>query len=420
MLGHFGMAFEGAPAVADAVGNVTRDGSALQIMYLSLALIVTGTGLLKANISSIVGSLYEEGDRRRDAGFTIFYMGINVGAFLAPLLCGWLGETYGWSWGFGAAGVGMALGLIVFVMGRSWLEGVGEPPDPDALRRPVLAGVTLGQTVVAASVLAVLPVWLLVQNSEVVGTALGLAGALAIVGVVLYATARLEPVARDRVFALLILLPFHSLFWAFFEQTGTSIAKFSERGIDLSLFGMAVAPSQIQAINPLCIIIFAPIVAAIWMGLDRFGKEPHIPAKFALGLAQVGIGFFMFVIGIKMAGEGERVAFIWLVLGFLFHSTGELCISPVGLSAATKLSLGRIAGLMMGVWFLSNAFANYGAGLIAKTSSIEHAPGSDIPVAEALPVYGEMFMSVGWVAIGCALLLLALSPLLKRLMHGVR
>jgi len=231
---------------------------------------------------------------------------------------------------------------------------------------------------------------------------------------------KLEPVARDRLFAILILLPFHSLFWAFFEQTGTSIALFAERGVQLSLFGMTLVPSQIQAINPICIILFAPVIAALWVWLDRYGREPNIPFKFALGLLQIGIGFFMFVIGIHLAADGDKVGFGWLVLGFLFHSTGELCISPVGLSAVTKLSIAKITGLMMGVWFLSNAFANYGAGLIAMTSSIDHMPGEGVSVAQALPVYGSMFMSVGWAAVGSALLLLVLSPFLKRLMHGVR
>ncbi|MGE0667898.1 MAG: peptide MFS transporter [Sphingomonadales bacterium] len=420
MLGHFGMAFEGAAATADAAGAVVRDGAALQVMYFSLALIIVGTGLLKANISSIVGSLYEEGDRRRDGGFTIFYMGINIGAALAPLLCGWLGETYGWSYGFGAAGIGMLLGLVVFSLGRSWLEGRGEAPDPAALERPVIAGLTVQHLVIGGCVLSLFPAWLLVQNSDVVGGALGIVGGLAIFAVIVYAAAKLEPVARDRILAILILLPFHSLFWAFFEQTGTSIALFAERGVELSLFGMALVPSQIQAINPICIIVFAPIVAALWLWLDKRGREPNIPFKFAIGLFQMGLGFLMFFFGIMLAGEGEKVGFLWLVLGYLLHSTGELCISPVGLSAVTKLSIARITGLMMGVWFLSNAFANYGAGLIAMTSSIEHMPGEGVSVAEALPIYGGMFWSVAWVAVASSVVLLLLSPLLKRLMHGVR
>ena len=420
MLGHFGMAFEGAAATADAAGTVVRDAGAMQVMYFSLALIIAGTGLLKANISSIVGALYVEGDRRRDGGFTIFYMGINVGAALAPLLCGWLGETYGWSYGFGAAGIGMLLGLIVFVLGRGWLEGKGEPPDAAALNRPVFAGLTVQHMVIAGCVASLLPLWLLVQNSKLVGGALGIVGGLVILGVVVYAAMKLEPVARDRLFAILILLPFHSLFWAFFEQTGTSIALFAARGVELNLFGLPLVPSQTQAINPICIILFAPVFAALWVWLDRFGREPNIPMKFALGLLQIGIGFFMFVIGIHLAAQGEKVGFGWLVLGYMFHSTGELCISPVGLSAVTKLSLARITGLMMGVWFLSNAFANYGAGLIAMTSSIDHMPGEDVAVAQALPVYGDMFLSVALVAVGSSLFLMMLSPFLKRLMHGVR
>ncbi|MEN3950254.1 peptide MFS transporter [Iodidimonas sp. SYSU 1G8] len=418
--GHAGMAFEGAQATIDAAGTVARDGFALQILYLSLALIITGTGLLKANISSIVGSLYAEGDRRRDAGFTLFYMGINIGAFIASLTCAWLGETYGWSWGFGAAGIGMALGVVTFILGRGWLEGKGMPPDPVALERRVLGPMTLNQIVILGCVLMVLPVWLLVQNSVIVGGALGIAGGLAILAVVIYATMKLEPVARDRVFAILILMPFHSLFWAFFEQTGTSMALFADRGVELSLFGLAVAPGQIQAINPLCIILFAPVIAWIWLWLDRMGREPHIPLKFALGLLQIGLGFFVFVIGIEMTAQGDKVGLGWLAFGILLHSTGELCISPVGLSAVTKLSLARIGGLMMGVWFLSNAFANYGAGLIAMTASIEHAPGEEVDVVQALPIYGEMFYSVGWVAVGSAALLMVLSPLLRKLMHGVR
>ena len=418
--GHAGMAIEGAQATLDAAGTVHRDGMSLQILYFSLALIVTGTGLLKANISAIVGSLYEEGDRRRDGGFTIFYMGINIGAFLATATCAKVADVYGWSYGFGLAGIGMVAGVIIFIMGRSWLEGRGEVPDPAALARPVFAGITLNQVVIGASVLMVFPVWLLVQNGAVVGGMLGIAGGLAILAVIVYATLKLEPVARNRVFAILLLMPFHSLFWAFFEQTGTSMALFAERGVDLTLFGLDVAPGQIQSINPLCIILFAPVIALIWTVLDRKGWEPGIPLKFALGLFQIGLGFLVFVLGIHLAAEGGKVWFGWLALGILLHSTGELCISPVGLSAVTKLSVAKVAGLMMGVWFLSNAFANYAAGLIAMTASIDHMPGEGVDVVQALPVYGGMFNSVGWAAIGSAVVLVVISPLLRKLMHGIR
>jgi POT family proton-dependent oligopeptide transporter len=418
--GHAGMAVEGAQATLDAAGQVHRDGLSMQILYFSLALIVTGTGLLKANISAIVGSLYSEGDRRRDGGFTIFYMGINIGAFIATLTCAKVAQLYGWSYGFGLAGIGMVVGVIIFILGRSWLEGHGEPPDPAVLAKPVFVGLTLNQTVIGACILVVFPVWLLVQNGAVVGGALGLAGGLAILAVIVYATLKLEPVARNRVFAILLLMPFHALFWAFFEQTGTSMALFAERGVDLTLFGVPLAAGQIQSINPICVILFAPVIALAWTLLDRRDWEPGIPVKFALGLLQIGLGFLVFVLGIQLAGPGEKVWLGWLALGILLHSTGELCISPVGLSAVTKLSIARISGLMMGVWFLSNAFANYGAGLIAMTASIEHMPGKEVDVVQALPVYGSMFTSVGWTAVGCAGFLLLISPLLKKLMHGVR
>ncbi len=418
--GHGGMAIEGAQATIDAAGQVTRDGTALQILYFSLALIVAGTGLLKPNISAIVGTLYPQEDRRRDGGFTIFYMGINIGAFIATLTCAKVAQLYGWSWGFGLAGIGMVLGVAIFIIGRKWLEGHGEAPDPAALRRVVFAGLSANTVVIAGCVLVVFPIWLLMQNSAVVGGALGLAGGLAILAVIVYASLKLEPVARHRVFAILLLMPFHALFWAFFEQTGTSMALFAERGIELKFFGLDMAAGQIQSINPICIIAFAPVIALIWGALDRKGWEPGIPVKFALGLFQIGLGFLVFVLGIHLAAPGEKVWLGWLALGILLHSTGELCISPVGLSAVTKLSLARLSGLMMGVWFLSNAFANYGAGLIAMTASVDHMPGEEVDVVQALPVYGSMFNSVGWTAIGCAALLLLISPLLKKLMHGVR
>ncbi|MFN3232011.1 MAG: peptide MFS transporter [Alphaproteobacteria bacterium] len=420
MLGHIGMAFEGQAASYTADGTLIRDGNSLQIFYLALALIIVGTGLLKPNISTIVGALYEPGDARRDGGFTIYYMGINIGALAAPLLCGWLGHTYGWSYGFGAAAVGMAAGLIVFVLGRSWLDGRGEPHDPEGLRRPMLAGLKAGHVITLATVASVLPLWWLVQNSHVVGTLLIGVAAVSIGGVAYYAVRNLEHVDRDRILAILVLTGLATLFFAFFEQTGTSISLFAERAVDLTLMGMAVAPAQIQAINPMFIILCAPLFALGWVWLARANAEPNIPVKFALGLVQIGIGFFMFIVGIELAQEGHRVGFAWLVLGYLFHTTGELCLSPVGLSAVTKLAPPRMTSLMMGIWFLSSAFANYAAALIAMTASVDEPPGTDVPVAVALPVYEATFSSIAWVGVGAGLAALLVSPLIKRLMHGVR
>ena len=420
MLGHIGMAFEGAEATLGTDGTVTRDAFSLQVLYLSLAFIVAGTGLLKSSISSVVGNLYGRDDGRRDGGFTIFYMGINVGAFAAPILCGYLAAEYGWSWGFGAAAVGMAAGLIVFHYGHHWLDGHGEAPDPEALAQPILGPVTKGHAIGVACLLSILPIWWLVQSGDVVGDLLTVIGGILVAGVVAYAIRYLDSEDRDRLFAILLLVPASILFWAFFEQTGSSIALFAKRGVDLQLLGITVAPAQIQSINPLLIITMAPLFGMLWVWLSKKGWDPSLPTKFALALLQMGLGFYMFYLGIESAGEGQKVAFIWLVLGFFFHTTGELCLSPVGLSAVTKLSVPKIMGLMMGVWFLATAFANYVAGLIAMTASSDGAPGEDIPVDVALPLYGNLFESVAIAAIVAGIVMFAVAPFIRRLMHGVK
>jgi POT family proton-dependent oligopeptide transporter len=420
MFGHIGMAFEGAEATLGTDGAVMQDEFSLQVLYLSLAFIVVGTGLLKASISSVVGNLYGEGDGRRDGGFTIFYMGINIGAFAAPLLCGYLAAQYGWSWGFGAAAVGMAAGLVVFHYGHQWLDGHGEAPDPAALNEPVLGGLTKSHFIAVACVLSIIPIWWLVQSGEVVGDLLTAIGGVLVLGVVGYAIKYLEPVERDRIFAILLLVPASILFWAFFEQTGSSIALFAKRGVDLQLLGVTVAPAQIQSINPLLIITLAPVFGMLWVWLNKRGWDPSLPVKFALALVQMGLGFYMFYLGIESAGAGQKVAFVWLVLGFFFHTTGELCLSPVGLSAVTKLSVPKIMGLMMGIWFLAAAFANYAAGLIAMTASIDGVPGENVAVEVALPLYGNLFESVAIAAIVSGIIMFAVSPFVRRLMHGVK
>ena len=420
MFGHIGMAVEGAEATISSEGNVLQDDFSLQVLYFSLALIVAGTGLLKSSISSVVGNLYSDGDGRRDGGFTIFYMGINIGAFAAPLACGYLAAEYGWSYGFGAAAVGMLAGLIIFSYGHHWLDGQGEAPNPEALQKPAFGPLKQGQLITIGCFLSVLPLWWLVQSGEVVGDLLTYGGVFLVVGMVVYAVKTLEPVERDRIFAILLLVPASILFWAFFEQTGSSIALFAKRGVDLQLLGMTVAPAQIQSINPLMIITLAPIFGALWVYLSKRGWDPSLPTKFAIALLQMGLGFYMFFLGIESASEGHKVAFIWLVLGFFFHTTGELCLSPVGLSAVTKLSVAKIMGLMMGIWFLATAFANYAAGLIAMTASFDGAPGEGVAVEQALPLYSGLFESVAWVALGASIVMFIVSPFIRRLMHGVK
>ena len=314
----------------------------------------------------------------------------------------------------------MALGLYVFHTGTYRLEGKGEAPDLTRLYKKYLGPLRQIDLVWASCVLALLPLWWLVQAGDVVGNLLGITGGLMIAGLALYAVLKLDKVDRNRIFAILLLVPASVMFWAFFEQTGSSITLFAARGVDLEMFGWSFPVPWIQSINPLFIMIFAVPFAWLWVALDKRGFNPSLPSKFSLALLQMGLGFYMFFLGIESAANGEKVAFLWLVLGYLFHTTGELCLSPVGLSAVTKLSVPKIVGLVMGVWFLANAFANYAAGLIAMPASVDTVPGEDVPVEQALPLYGQLFESVAWVAVGTGLVLFVVSPLIRRLMHGVK
>lgn len=420
MCGHIGMAVEGAEASLAADGSVLRDYISLQILFFSLALIVVGTGLLKSSISSMVGGLYAQNDVRRDAGFTIFYMGINLGAFLAPIICGALASVYGWSYGFGAAAVGMAAGLITLTVWKKPLAGCGDPPDPQALSTPIIGPLSPSHLVTAATIIAVLPIWYLVQNGDLVGNMLGgiVVGALVLTGV--FASLRLEAVDRDRIYVVLLLFPFSVLFWALFEQMGLSFALFALRAVDLQILGLGITAPQIQSINPAFIFLLAPLVAWIWVRLGQRGSEPRLPIKYALALVQLGLGFAVISFGASITGDGSKVALIWLALGLLLHTTGELCLSPVGLSAVTKLSPVRMVGYVMGIWFLTNSVANFAAGRIARLTSIEAAPGTAIDITLAVDTYGGAFATMAiWPIVGAGAILL-IAPLINRWMHGIR
>jgi POT family proton-dependent oligopeptide transporter len=311
-LGHLGMAFEGTPAVLTDAG-IVRDEFALQILYLSLALIIVGVGLLKPNISSIVGELYANQDGRRDAGFTIFYMGINLGAVLAALTCGYLGETYGWAYGFGLAGLGMLVGLITFIRGKSLLEGKGEAPSDERLQS-VSFGLTLHQRIIAGVVVAVCAAWWFMQHHTVVGTLLTLTTIGAIGGVLVYIFMSCTPEERKSMGLLLFLTAYSVIFWALFEQAGSSLNLFADRNVDRTLFGLSMTASQLQFFNPGFIILLAPLFSVLWQWLASRGWEPSSSAKFGLGVLQAGLGFLLLVYGIGFADSQGQVAMGWLAL----------------------------------------------------------------------------------------------------------
>ncbi len=413
-LGHLGMAVEGDPAYLDG-GNVIRDEGALQIFYLSLAFIIVGVGLLKPNISSIVGDLYAPDDARRDSGFTIFYMGINLGSVLATLTCGYLGETYGWAYGFGLAGLGMLVGLVTFVRGRERLEGRGEAPVDLAARS---AGLTLAMRIYLCAGAMVLGAWWLLQHQAVVGTLLTGASFLAVAGVVAFIWTSCGAEERRRMGLLLFLTAYSVIFWALFEQAGTSLNLFADRNVDRQVFGAGVTAAQLQFLNPGFIILLAPVFSMLWQSLHRRGLEPSHTAKFGLAVSQVGLGFLVLVYGIDHADSAGQVALVWLALAYLVHTTGELCLSPVGLSMVTKLAVPKVLGLMMGVWFLSSSVANYVGGLIAAMASVEG--GEAAAAQESLVIYQETFYLVGVVGLATGLALLVIAPLLTRLVFPRR
>ena len=321
-----------------------------QIFYLSLALIVSGVGFLKPNISTMVGALYEEGDPRRDSGFTIFYMGINIGAFTATLLCGYLGEQVGWAYGFGAAGIGMLFGLIIFLWGQKYLEGLAEPPSNKYLQK--MNGISYESWAYISGIFMVLVTWFLVQNSQLVGQLLGGFGAIFIGAWLLYALFRCAPDERDRLIVVGILILFSLIFWALFEQAGSSLNILTDRGVNRVIFGWEVPASMFQSLNAGFIFTIAPLFAMLWIALAKRNMEPSTPIKFSIGIIFVGLGFLALVYGMR-SSEGLQTGVFWIILIYLLHTLGELCLSPVGLSSVTKLSPQRIVGFMMGMWFLS-------------------------------------------------------------------
>ncbi len=499
----------------------------------ALALLICGNGFFKPNISSMVGSLYPDGSLRRDGGFTIFYMGINLGAAMSPLICGYIGETYGWHYGFGLATIGMLVGLAVFVapirltqililsgalgtavallflqdsglqlmvnaavaaalaaggiiacvaLARGGLPPeVGAPPDPAALTRKI-AGALRADFAVYLGVVIAIPIFtLLVQRNQIAGWVLFLFGGAAMISLLAEAF-RSDLVERQRLFVVLVLLFYSMLFWSFFEQAGSSMNNFADRNVDRIFedrtveasevgstitiklnqeqlghrlgdrlivlddidaarasgetevewvigeaeVGMGVGGSEIkasifQAANPIFILIFGLGFTALWAFLGPRGWEPRTPVKFALGLLQLGLGFGALWYGAHTADSRGMVGMSWLLLGYLLHTTGELCLSPVGLSMVTTLSPKRIVGTVMGAWFLATAFSQYLAGIIAGFTGIETEAGGSqgIPAPiETVGIYGEVFGKIAIAAIVSAASLFALSPLLNRWIHS--
>lgn len=398
--------------------SVETEEGYLMMLYLSLALLIAGVGFLKANISTIVGSLYGFGDSRRDSGFTIFYMGINMGAFLASIFCGYLGIVHGWKYGFGLAGIGMLVGLVVFLSCQSWLEGKAEPPSVEKLKEKVFLFINVEWMCYLVGLAIIAVSMLLVMNEELVGGILGPIGIIMLVGMVSYSLTKLHGDERSRMLAAIYFILAQIPFWALFEQAGSSLNLLTARLVDRTIFGWSVPGPVFQSLNAGYIFIFAPLVAWLWIWLARRNLNPSTPVKFALGVAMAGLGFLALVGGMKGSGEVGLTPVIFIFLIYWIHTMGELMVSPVGLSAVTKLAPARIVGMTMGAWFLYSGLSNFLAGVIARTTGAETIGGQMTNVAAAKAGYIEVYSQVGFIALGISVLMLLISPVITKMMHG--
>ncbi len=415
------------PNVMETLSEPVRDPLYTNILFLALALIVMGVGYLKANISSIVGQLYEENDPKRDGGFTLYYYGINLGAFWAAILCGYLGQTVGWWAGFGLAAVGMAFGWLVFTRQRLafWSPGerqlpdhVGAPPNPELLAKKV-GPISFEWLLYLLAIPGVAVVWFLLQTPQFTFLTL-MSGLILFGGYITYFMVTKCSWKESQQLILSLFLIFMSVvFWSLFEQGGSSLNQFAERNTQLPNDGfMTVTAAQTQSFNSGFILLFAPAFAALWAWLGARKADPNTALKFALALVQVGLGFWVLVWGVQFADDSYRVPLVFLVLAYLLHTTGELCLSPVGLSMITKLSPAAVVSFMMAGWFLSSAFAQYVAGLIAQFTASDTMAGQVLDPGKALETYSAVFWSLGVVTIILGVLLGAASFGLKYLGHG--
>jgi len=413
--GHGLMGFHGPASFMDG-DTVVRNDMYINIFFLALALIITGVGFLKANISTIVGALYGPKDPRRDGGFSIFYMGINLGSLFATALVGYVGEVHGWNYGFGLAGIGMLFGLLVFLWGQKLLDGKAEPSNPAVLKEKSPIGLNKEWTIYLFGLGLVGASWVLIQYQEMVGQLLGISGFVMVGLILYYGFTQCSKVERERLMVACFLIAIQSVFWALFEQQAASLTLLADQQFNLNVLGMNVLASQVQLLNPLFIVLLAPVMAWLWVALANRKAEPSTPGKFGIAMLLIGLGYIVFSWGMSL-DSGTNKSFIWMVFIYLSLTLAELCLSPVGLSMVTKLSVTRIVGLMMGTWFLFSALGNYVAGWISSlTGSSAHGVDSgQLDIIATMDVY----TTIGYMSMGVGIFILLLTPLMKKGMHGV-
>ena len=476
--GHLGMAYEGDAATVDAAGIVHRDAAGLAAFYVSLSLIICGVGFLKPNIATIVGLLYPAGDARRDSGFTLYYAGINLGALFSSLICGYVGEVYGWRFGFGAAGIGMLAGLAVFITGQRYLRGLAEPPDAALLARPLVGPLSFEHTLYAGTVVAALVIAAMLTVPQVVAGAQVLMLVVWLAWLLWYLGRHANPVQRGRMISIIFFITFVMLFFALYEQTYASWVTFTDRllGKDLfpalvnhqepslpwSLVPLALSPfvvafalrqraaavattalalltvlgfafilhdsivlpqtaGSLTYLGSLFIVLLAPLASWLWPFLARRGVNPGKISKCVFGLVLGGLAFLPLSWAAEgAAASGQLGSVWWLALSYLILEFGEVSLSPITLSAISELTMPNVAAVMMSGWLLATSFSEQLAALFSSFASLDIKPGESVNVVEAGHTYAGLFHSMVWLGLGSAVLALLLAPLLRRLMHGIR
>jgi POT family proton-dependent oligopeptide transporter len=398
-------------AVIMALGHFALAMSHDISFYLGLSLLICGNGFFKPNISSLLGQLYEHGDPRRDSGFTIFYMGINMGAFMAPLACGFLGEKYGWHYGFGLAGIGMLAGLIIFRTFAYTIGDHGFPPNPEKLEKRRY-GLTVTNRIYLSLVFLIPAFALIVYNSEILDSFMPFF-LVSLLGGLIYLAYNSEKHERSNVITILVMMFFHSSFWAFMFQMASSINLYTSRNIDRVIGGFEVPATWFLALNPVFIVMLAPIFSFLWVRLGRRNRDPYPPMKFSFGLLMLSAGFGILALGTTFADQNGLSPWYWMVIAYFVQTAGEVCVAPVGLSMVSKLAPARFSSIFMGIWFIGISCAQYIAGVIARFTSVVPGAAGNIDKLSSSKIYGEVFSQISVVAVFIALALLLISPWMR-------
>jgi proton-dependent oligopeptide transporter, POT family len=420
IIGHFGFAIQDFHYAGTAFsrGNSASQGS-LQFFYISMAFLITGVGFLKGNISTMVGRLYERESQLRDSGFVIFFWGVNIGATLAAFTCGYVGQTYGWGYGFGLAGLGMCAGLATFLLGQRYLQREDRPRETRALE---IFGIPIPRRVVpiAAILATFLLSWGLMQRAEITGYIVVGTVAAAFAWTIRYSIRHMDKVERERVWCALIIWAMWACYAALIEQTGSSLNLFAARLVELRVGGLQIQASQLQGATTLFLLVLSPFFAWFWVYLDRHKLNPATPPKLCLAIFALAAGFGVLVLGTLFPDLAGKVSVLWLFLTYGCFAIAALILQPIGLSTVTRLTADRIVGFMVGLWMLAVAIGSYAAAQIAKLSSLNVDLHQSVPGMVLLTHYRNFFSSVGISALALALGFSALTPVMRKWMHGMR